>query len=173
MAKASNKKRLIQRLQWYYPMERLNALLFLGITFLINYLFGPENSIYLTYSILLMVFILFQGTYYWRLKLYSIQGLEVNQKAASLLFKKLKRANVLLIFFSPLVVILQWWFGGQTLANSRPGWALLANAFAILEHINYYHTQLMYDNLRDLKYLLVNKRLKTASLKKDLVENKF
>jgi hypothetical protein len=46
-----------------------------------------------------------------------------------------------------------------------------ANAFGILEHINYYHTQLMIDNTSDLSYLLRNRKFKKASLAKDLSEN--
>jgi len=50
---------------------------------------------------------------------------------------------------------------------------ILANLFAILEHINYYNRQLMIDNLSDLEYFIRNKKLKVASLAKDLKENKL
>lgn len=50
---------------------------------------------------------------------------------------------------------------------------LLANGFAVLEDINYYHTQLMYDNKYDLKYLIRNQSLKKASLAKNLTEKKI
>ena len=53
------------------------------------------------------------------------------------------------------------------------GWALAANAFGILEHINYYHRQLSIDNLADVKYVLRNKKLKVASLAKNLRDNKI
>jgi len=52
-------------------------------------------------------------------------------------------------------------------------WRILANVIGVLEHINYYHKQLMVDNLSDVKYLLRNKKLKVASLKKDLDESKI
>ena len=51
--------------------------------------------------------------------------------------------------------------------------ALFANIFGILEHINYYNRQLMIDNKSDLNYLLRNRKLKIASLAKDLKENKL
>ena len=50
---------------------------------------------------------------------------------------------------------------------------ILANVIGVLEHINYYHRQLMIDNLSDIKYLLRNKRLKVASLKKAFMKAKY
>lgn len=155
-------------------MERFNALLFLGITFLINLRFGPAHTLYLTYSLLVLVFILFQGTWYWQLKLTSLRGSrQLNHQAAALTFKRFQKLNVLLFFFSPGVILLQWSAAGYTLENTLVEWALLVNAFGILEYVNYYETQLMYDNRYDIKYLLVNKRLKKASLKKDLLQTRF
>jgi hypothetical protein len=52
-------------------------------------------------------------------------------------------------------------------------WATAANAFGILEHINYYNRQLMIDNTSDLNYLMRYKKLKIASLAKDLSENEI
>jgi len=52
-------------------------------------------------------------------------------------------------------------------------WSFLANGFAILEHFNYYNKQLMVDNAADFNYIIRNKKLKTASLAKDLRENSF
>ena len=39
---------------------------------------------------------------------------------------------------------------------------------AVAEHINYYHVQLMIDNAPDVRYFALNKRLKEASLAKEL-----
>mgnify|MGYP000120839544 CR=1 FL=1 len=52
-------------------------------------------------------------------------------------------------------------------------WGVLANIFAILEYINYYNRQLMIDNLADFEYLKRNKKLKIASLAKDLKESEI
>lgn len=52
-------------------------------------------------------------------------------------------------------------------------WSFFANTFALLEYINYYHTQLMVDTLADFKYIIRNKKLKPASLAKDLKRSKF
>jgi hypothetical protein len=52
-------------------------------------------------------------------------------------------------------------------------WAVFANIFGILEHVNYYNRQLMIDNTQDLNYVIRNRKLKIASLAKDLKENKL
>ena len=39
-------------------------------------------------------------------------------------------------------------------------WGLFAHFFYILEYVNYYQKQLMYDNINDFKYLLINRKLK-------------
>ena len=51
--------------------------------------------------------------------------------------------------------------------------AVFANIFGILEHINYYNRQLMIDNTSDLNYVIRNRKLKIASLAKDLSENEI
>ena len=74
----------------------------------------------------------------------------------------------------PLVFILQMQFYNWNFDyNPLLYWALAANLFGVLEHINYYHTQLMIDNWADVKYVFRNKKLKQASLAKDLKEEKF
>ena len=79
-----------------------------------------------------------------------------------------------MIALIPLVFIIQilqnnW----QIIPENLIIWGLLANVFGILEHINYYNRQLMIDNLSDIKYLQRNKKLKIASLAKDLKENEL
>jgi hypothetical protein len=52
-------------------------------------------------------------------------------------------------------------------------WAVVANIFGVLEHINYYNRQLMVDNISDLNYIVLNRKLKIASLAKDLTDNEI
>lgn len=63
----------------------------------------------------------------------------------------------------------KWDFG----VNEMLYWGILANVFAFLEHINYYYRQLMIDNKYDIEYLITNKRLKKASLVKDLIQKRI
>lgn len=78
-----------------------------------------------------------------------------------------------MIALIPLVFVIQLYLNNWTLNSNLMLWAIIANVFGVLEHINYYNRQLMVDNASDLKYILKNKKLKTASLAKDLLENKF
>jgi len=52
-------------------------------------------------------------------------------------------------------------------------WGILANVFAVLEHVNYYHVQLSIDNAYDVEYVKRNRKLKKASLAKDMKEQEI
>lgn len=115
-----------------------------------------------------------QGTYYWWLKLSVINERPIFQRTSLLRFRKFKRINQIGLALIPLVLLIQWVISGKQLSGDNfLFWAIFANVFAVLEYINYYHKQLMYDNSHDLKYLFYNKTLKEASLHKDLRENKI
>ncbi|QZK89816.1 hypothetical protein K5V07_04670 [Flavobacterium sp. CHNK8] len=74
----------------------------------------------------------------------------------------------------PLVFIIQlYFFNWEVKTENLMLWAIIANVFGILEHINYYNRQLMIDNTSDLNYVIRNRKLKIASLAKDLLENKI
>ena len=169
------KEKLIKRLRWYYPLEKFHAFFtfpLLAIYFLTQHPF--VRSIWFLYGMMLCIFILYQGQKYWQLKLWRMEGKPVLQVKNLKFFKKAKRINLLLIMGIPIIfafqLLLVSWneFDADNLM-----WSFVANFFAILEHINYYHTQLMVDNTSDMAYILRNKKLKTASLAKDLKENRF
>lgn len=74
----------------------------------------------------------------------------------------------------PLVFVIQFYFSNwQVKTENLMLWAIVANVFGILEHINYYNRQLMIDNASDLNYVIRNRKLKIASSAKDLKENKI
>jgi hypothetical protein len=74
----------------------------------------------------------------------------------------------------PLVFIIQLYFNNwEVKTENLIFWAIIANVFGILEHINYYNRQLMIDNTSDLNYVIRNRKLKIASLAKDLSENEI
>ena len=73
-----------------------------------------------------------------------------------------------------LVFIIQLYFNNwEVKTENLIFWAIIANVFGILEHINYYNRQLMIDNTSDLNYVIRNRKLKIASLAKDLSENEI
>jgi hypothetical protein len=91
-----------------------------------------------------------------------------------LFFRKLKKLNLIFIGFIPFVFILQIFLNNWSIKTGNLSyWAIAVNVFGILEHINYYNRQLMIDNSSDLNYVIKNRKLKVASLAKDLLENKI
>ena len=173
MAK-SIKNRLIERLDGYYKLEGFNAALFFGISIYVLLKNNVDEVIFLTYGIWFMVYILVQGTIYWWIKMLSIKGKSIDQKYYIRLFKRFRITNIVFGFAIQIILLIKWYINPDAIGwNSLFYWALFANAFAIAEHINYYNKQLMYDNPYDWQYLKHNKRLKEASLKKDLKEQKI
>jgi hypothetical protein len=74
----------------------------------------------------------------------------------------------------PLIFIIQLFLNNWTVKNENlMFWGVVANVFGILEHVNYYNRQLMIDNTQDLNYVIRNRKLKIASLAKDLSENEI
>ena len=79
-----------------------------------------------------------------------------------------------MIALIPLIFLVQLYLTKWTIkAENLMSWAVLANIFGVLEHINYYNRQLMVDNISDLNYIVLNRKLKIASLAKDLTDNEI
>jgi hypothetical protein len=117
---------------------------------------------------------LFQGQYYFKLKLQSLKGITIDQKTNLLFFKKSKKLNLIFLGLIPFVFILQIFLNNWSLKTENLIYCAIAvNVFGILEHINYYNRQLMIDNTSDLNYVIRNRKLKIASLAKDLSENEI
>ena len=169
-----SKKVLIKRLKWYYPMEMMHALITFPLIAVWLIITKPFSDIlFLLYGLVLCISILYQGQHYWKLKLYTLTGRTFDRNKNLNFFRNSKRSNLVMIALIPLVLVIQLYLNNWTLNGNLMLWAIIANVFGILEHINYYNRQLMVDNASDLNYLLKNKKLKTASLAKDLLENKF
>lgn len=169
------KERLIKRLAWYWPFEAGHAFVTFPAFFVYLIYSKPlQNIIFALYGIIVCIFILYQGQRYWRLKLMRLKNQHFDNDKNIQFFRSSKKINKILIGLMPLFLILQWMLkqeGSEAYTYLIIGLAI--NAFAILEHINYYHTQLMIDNQYDLSYVIRNKRLKKASLAKDLIDGKI
>jgi len=162
-------------LKWYYPTERFHA--YISFPAIIIYLVctnAINDMVFLIYGLLVCIVILYQGQLYWKLKLQVLEAKKIDQGKQIKFFRNSKKINVFLFILMPLILylqlVLQDWDIGN---NPMLFWGILANMFAILEHINYYHTQLMIDNKYDFQYVLRNKKLKKSSLAKDLREKKI
>jgi len=166
---------LIKRLSWYYPLERFHAwVTFPVITVAVLIRHSISNSVFLVYGLLLIIFILFQGQHYWKLKLFRLTNRDFNQSNNLSLFGRLKKINAILIGFIPLAMLVQLYLWGWVIkSESLLIWGLLACLFGILEHINYYYRQLSIDNKADVDYFVRTRKFKVASLAKDLREGAF
>lgn len=170
-----SRKRLIERLKWYYPVERIHAFVTFPALLLYSiYSNSVEEIIFLMYGLIVCIVILYQGQHYWKLKLKRLKGEEFDAKRNIRFFFSSKKINQILISLIPAFFLIQLSFQNWSMwDNKMLFWGILANVFAVLEHINYYHTQLMIDNQYDLQYVIRNRRLKKASLAKNLAENKL
>ena len=166
------KRRLINRLKWYYPLEKLHT--FFTFPLLLLYVlwsYSWHEIIFLCYGLLVCIFILYQGQLYWNLKLKKLRNIPFNQQYNLKFFRKSRKINLLLLFLMPAILLSQLILQGNFFLSSELIWGVIANIFAVLEYINYYHTQLMIDNKYDMNYVLRNKKLKKASLAGDLQRN--
>jgi hypothetical protein len=170
-----SKKDLIKRLNWYYPMERMHAFMTIPlITIYLIYSNSLSDIIFLLYGLIICIFILFQGQHYWKLKLYRLTGKPFNQIKNLTFFRKSKTINLIMIGLIPLIFIIQLFLNDWTMKTENlMFWGIAANVFGVLEHVNYYNRQLMIDNTQDLNYVIRNRKLKIASLAKDLSENEI
>jgi len=166
---SGERARLIRRFRWYQPTELMNARAALIGAAVVPFFNGPRHSWLLTYCILLVAMILFQGAWYWKLRLKELEGHSVTPASAWMRFMQWKRWNVILLAIAPVVAALQWLLsGGRFAPEAHFLWSAAALVFAVLEHVNYYHVQLTHDTLPDLKRLFRERRLKEAQLAKDL-----
>lgn len=168
-----SKKRLIKRLEWYYPLEKLHTFVtFPGLIVYLLFTNPVSDLILLIYGLLVCIIILYQGQLYWKLKLQRLKREKIDQEKHLQFFSKSKKQNVILFLLMPSFLFIQLYILDFNVSNNKLFfWGILANLFAILEHINYYHIQLMVDNEYDMKYIMRNKRLKKASLAKDMAEH--
>ncbi|MET0319308.1 MAG: hypothetical protein ABW069_01145 [Duganella sp.] len=117
-----------------------------------------------TAALALVCFLLLQGVFYWHLKARAIVGRQPFPAYFQPLYRFFKYANVLLIVAIGAVIAAQ----GATAATADLLWSGGLLAFGVLEHINYYHYQLMYDTRAALAFVRRNGCLRKAALGLDL-----
>jgi hypothetical protein len=170
-----SKNYLINRLKWYYPMERLHAFVtFPALMLYVIYTNPLKDILFLLYGLMLCIIILFQGQHYWKLKLHKLLRKDIDQERSLTFFRKSKKLNLIMIGLIPAMFAIHLSFNHWNLKmDNWFFWGCVANLFGFLEHVNYYNRQLMIDNASDLNYVIRNRKLKIASLAKDLSENEI
>lgn len=163
---------LESRLKYLYTGERFAIVLFIPLSFFINYTY-PELQLYslLSFwiSFFLLEFILIQGTYYWHSKWKCLitENKSITPIKTVRLLGKLKTINVGIIICSIILFVTDILVKYPSLPISGLLVSIFIFIFAILEFINYFYIQLSYDNLSDIRYLIKTKKFKPSSLSKD------
>jgi hypothetical protein len=111
----------------------------------------------------LVLLILAEGSAYWWLKLRQLAAGDP-APAGMAVYRVVARANVALLAGGAILIGAGAFTGGA--AGAWPG-ALLWG-FAALEHVNYFHLQLMHDTRADVARLFRTRRLRRSHLARDL-----
>lgn len=117
-------------------------------------------------AIFLVSFILLQGTLYWHLKLRSLDRRQPMPGWFPVLFRSFQAVNMAAIA-AMLVALLRTGAGRDDVE-----WASWLLALVVLEQINYFHYQLMYDARGALASVWRNRRLRKAALALDLAKSR-
>lgn len=158
--------KLMNRFNYLRRMEAFAALA-LPVVFILDWR-KSESGVHwpIGLSALLSVsYLLLQGSLYWQLKQNALSAAAPLPGYFDRLFKAFKASNLLLFAGVTIGFIVQIVNAGW---SSKLAWPLGIFLFAVLEHINYYHYQLMYDTSASVRYLLRNRRLRKAALGVDL-----
>jgi|ADGO01.1.fsa_nt_gi hypothetical protein len=121
------------------------------------------------YAVAIVSWILLQGVAWWRWKLRLLrEGRRTMPPQVLAVYRRLRSLNWLLIALFPLVPLLTWALTGRVPPVADIVLGLLFLGGAVLEQINYYYVQLMYDNPYDWAYLRRHRRLRRGSIAKAL-----
>jgi hypothetical protein len=155
------KSKVIKRLKQHYIMEFVNVFL-LPLCFFINSLILEKplglNSIV---AIILNGILLLEGSYFW-FKIYKklITYNTDKQHDLVMIFNRLKLINIALFLVVASLIITNPFRGTFDFVVT-----VFFLLLSILEHINYFEIQLMYDSHNDKMYLKKHKKLKVSKLK--------
>lgn len=163
MVKKKKREKLLRRLKQLYVLEFLN-IFFLPLVFWYmghqsGQEFGPNSIV----AMILNGILLFEGSYLWFCISRQLRGVRQHDFIQS--FKVLKVVNYVLFAFAVIAIIFIPFSGTFDKIVTTFFFVL-----AVLEQINYFEVQLMYDNGEDLQYLRRHKRLKVATLKRLMQE---
>lgn len=155
--------KLLRRLKQLYVLEFLNIfwlpLVFWYMGHQTGQEFGPNSIV----TIVLNGILLFEGSYLWFCISRQLRG--KNRHDFLRLFEVLKVVNYGLFAFVILAIVFVPF--NSTFDKSVTTFFFV---LALLEQINYFEVQLMYDNKKDLQYLRTHKRLKVATLRRLMQE---
>jgi hypothetical protein len=161
-----SKRALQRRYTYLWTGEIVSALLFAGLLCYFAYRDGVwQHWIARSYSLGVLILILIQGSFWWRLKLRLLRRKQRSISPHTLnSYRRWRRINWLLISSFPLIVVIAAQITLQPLISADTRFGLLFFTGAILEQINYYYYQLMYDSPQDWAFLRKHRRLKQGAI---------
>lgn len=118
-------------------------------------------------ALALFTLILVQGTLYWHLKLRSLEDQAPLPSYFHALFRGFKWSNLTAIAAMLAALLL---LDRNSVSEADIGWSVGLLAGAVLEQINYYHYQLMYDTRASFGHLRRN-GLRKAALGLDIARS--
>ena len=161
-------QRLIKRLRYLWMAELLFSFLLPAAWLLAARSRGQRLGPFAFGSLALVTWLLWQGAAYWWLKLQAARSESRIPERCLRWFVALRVVNWALIGLAPVLLILQARTTNVFRSTLDAVIGLGFYVLAVLEQVNYYHWQLMYDYPPDWRYLLENKRLKRSSLHRAL-----
>lgn len=151
------KHRLLRRFRQLAILEAINVFLlpmaYINACINAHQPFGAKAVVAMVVNGILLL----QGAYWWHTCRRQLQGESIIHTIPT--FRRLRVMAALSLVASTVAVV-----SIPALSNADRWGAIGFLSLAILEYINYYVVQLMYDNPADWRYLLQHKRLKPASL---------
>lgn len=155
-----------------YTGESAAMLMFILTSFIVDKAYPQLKLYYLAsfwFSFFLLEFLLVQGSMYWYAKWKRLKDENISLTPIKMVqrLKKLQKWNIAVIILAPIVFVIEIIKWQHSLPIGGLALAGFIYIFAVLEYINYFHIQLMYDNSSDIKYLLDSKKLKQSCISKD------
>jgi hypothetical protein len=121
------------------------------------------------YAVSLVSFILLQGVVWWRWKMRVVCTDQRTMPPQVLaVYRRLRGLNWVLIALYPAVPLMVWALTRRPPSTVDVWLGLLFLGGAMLEQINYYYVQLMYDNPYDWAELRRHRRLRAGSIARAL-----
>jgi hypothetical protein len=169
MARNTRTAGLVRRLNLLWTLELFNSFFLPAVMVSAARQMRQPVGPLVIYSAAMLALLLWQGTAWWLTMRGAVRSGPPGRVGARALrpFRVFKRVNWVLLALLPVAL------GVEVLVAGRLRlFALLAGGacwvLAVLEQVNYYYRQLMYDNPSDLHWLLRNRRLKRSTLARAL-----
>ena len=164
----NRKDKVIKRLRYLWTWELFDSFFFPAFVIFLSRTLNKPVGFFAIASAGLVTWILWQGAAYWWLKLRAVKHDTEIAPQHLRRFAVLQKVNWTLIGLMPVALAILGMRGSFFRSGPDLTVGLGLYLLAILEQINYYHYQLMYDCPSDVRYLAAHKRLKRSKLHRDL-----